>query len=45
VGLVAEDGEWTREFHFAGDREQNKAASADAALQMLLDYLTGKLEN
>ena len=45
VGLVAKDGEWTREFHFDGDREQNKAASADAALQMLLDYLSGKLEN
>ena len=43
VGLVTNDGEWTREFHFNGDREQNKAASADAALQMLLDYLLGKI--
>jgi len=39
VGLVANDVEWTREFHFDGDRVQNKAASAGAALQMLLDYL------
>jgi PncC family amidohydrolase len=44
VGLVANDGEWTREFHFAGDREGNKTSSADAALQMLLDYLLGKID-
>ncbi len=43
IGLVAADGEWTHEFHFNGDREQNKAASAEAALQILLDYLQGKL--
>ena len=43
VGLAANDGEWTREFHFDGDREENKASSADAALQMLLDYLMGKI--
>jgi PncC family amidohydrolase len=39
VGLAANDGEWAFEFHFDGDREQNKAASADAALQVVLDYL------
>ncbi len=39
VGLVANDVEWTREFHFDGNRVQNKTASAGAALQMLLDYL------
>lgn len=44
IGLVAKDGEWAREFHFIGDREQNKTASADAALQMLLDYLLGKIK-
>jgi PncC family amidohydrolase len=44
VGLVANDGEWSREFHFTGTREQNKASSADAALQILLDYLSGKLK-
>lgn len=43
VGLAASDGEWSREFHFVGDREQNKSSSADAALQVLLDYLQGKL--
>ena len=43
VGLVANDGEWAREFRFNGDREQNKAYSADAALQMLSDYLLGKI--
>ena len=44
VGLAANDGEWSREFHFDGDREKNKVSSADAALQMLLDYLTGNLK-
>jgi PncC family amidohydrolase len=44
VGLVANDGEWAREFHFQGDREQNKAFSADAAFQMILDYLLGKIK-
>jgi PncC family amidohydrolase len=39
VGLAADDGEWAREFHFHGDREQNKASSADAAFQMILEYL------
>ena len=43
IGLVTNDGGWTREFHFKGDREQNKASSADAALQMLLEYLLGKI--
>ncbi|HSG44553.1 MAG TPA: CinA family protein [Anaerolineales bacterium] len=45
VGLVANDGEWSHVFHFDGDRDQNKADSADAALQVLLDYLQGKLNN
>lgn len=44
VGLVTANGAWTREFHFKGDREQNKAASAEEALQMLLDYLQGKMK-
>ncbi|GAB4464781.1 MAG: hypothetical protein Kow0070_26830 [Anaerolineales bacterium] len=43
IALVAADGEWTRKFQFQGDREQNKAASAEAALQMLLDYLSGNI--
>jgi PncC family amidohydrolase len=44
IGLAADDGEWAREFHFNGDREQNKASSSDAALQLLLDYLLGDLK-
>ncbi len=44
IGLAAGDGEWARLFHFSGDRPQNKAAAAEAALQFLLDYLKGKLE-
>lgn len=43
VALVANDGEWSQVFHFDGDRDQNKADSADAALQVLMDYLQGKL--
>jgi PncC family amidohydrolase len=42
IGLAAADGEWTRRFQFDGDRLQNKASSAEAALQLLLDYLEGK---
>lgn len=43
IGLVAGDGEWTRQCRFSGDREKNKASAAKAALQMLLDYLVGKI--
>ena len=43
LALAASDGEWAREFHFSGNREQVKAASADAALQFVLDYLDGNL--
>jgi PncC family amidohydrolase len=43
IGLVAPDGEWTRHFIWDGDRMQNKQYSCDAALQLLLDYLEGKL--
>lgn len=39
IGLVAEDSERAEVFHFTGDREENKAAAVDAALQLLLDYL------
>jgi PncC family amidohydrolase len=44
VGLVAQDGEWAKVFHFSGNREENKSASATAVLEMLLDYLEGRLE-
>ncbi len=43
IGLAAGDGEWAKQFLFSGDRLQNKAAAADAALQFLLDYLEGGL--
>jgi PncC family amidohydrolase len=43
IGLVTDEGEWAQVFHFSGDRTQNKASAADAALQFLLDYLEGKL--
>ena len=41
IGLSSGEGEWARLFCFEGDRLQNKASSADAALQLLLDYLHG----
>jgi PncC family amidohydrolase len=44
VGLAAPDGKWARIFCFKGDREQNKSASSEAALVMLLEYLQGKRE-
>ena len=43
IGLVSSTGEWTKEFHFSGNREQNKSSAADAALQMLLGYLQNRL--
>ena len=44
IGLSSGDGEWAKEFHFSGNRQQNKASAADAALHMLLDYLQGMLK-
>ncbi|MCL4261119.1 MAG: nicotinamide-nucleotide amidohydrolase family protein [Anaerolineales bacterium] len=41
LGLVAPNGEWARMFQFSGSRVQVKAASADAALQFVSDYLQG----
>ena len=41
IGLSAQEGEWARVYRFDGDRLQNKSSSADAALQLLLDYLNG----
>ena len=42
IGLAAADGEWARLFRFPGDREQNKALSAEAALELVYDYLRGE---
>lgn len=44
VGLAGADGCWARLFHFPGNRLEVKAAGAQAALQMLLEYLEGKRE-
>lgn len=44
IGLVAGDGEWAKLFRFSGDRVQIKDAAAEAALQLLLDYLEGRIE-
>jgi PncC family amidohydrolase len=42
IGLSAPEGEWARLFCFNGDRAQNKAYAAEAALQMLFAYLNGE---
>ena len=39
VGLSTPDGEWARQFCWDGDRISNKASSAQAVLEILLDYL------
>jgi PncC family amidohydrolase len=43
ICLTTADREWTRQFRFDGDRLQNKASAAEVALQLLLDYLEGRL--
>lgn len=45
VGLSAVEGDWARRFTWPGDREQNKESSAEACLQMVLDYLQGKVDD
>lgn len=42
VGLAAPKGEWARRFVWSGDRLENKEFSAEAALQLVLDYLLGR---
>ncbi len=42
IGLAAAEGAWARHFCWDGDRIQNKMHSAEAVLQMLLDYLQGE---
>ena len=42
VGLSTPEGSWARLFVFSGDRSENKAASAQEALQLLFDYLQGE---
>ncbi len=45
IGLSANDGDWARKFTWQGDREGNKASSAESALQFVLDYLNGVPSN
>src|SRR3990172_233273 len=39
IGLSTPDGDWARHFCWGGNRIENKASSAQAVLQFLLDYL------
>lgn len=41
IGLVAPDGEWAYLRQFDGDRLQNKSSAAQAALEILVNYLEG----
>jgi len=43
VGLSAVEGEWVERHVWRGDRLANKAASAEAALDLLFRYLEGQL--
>lgn len=43
IGLTTPTGEWATAFHFVGERAENKAAFAEAALNLLLEYLHGRL--
>lgn len=43
VGLSAGNGAWAWKFLWHGDRIQNKEDSAQAALQLVVDYLEGHL--
>ena len=43
MGLSAADGIWTHLYHFDGDRLAVKQQAAEAALQLGIDYLDGKL--
>ena len=43
VGLSAADGDWAWRFLWQGDRIQIKMDSAQAALQLVVDYLSDRL--
>jgi nicotinamide-nucleotide amidase len=43
IGLSAADGTWVRRYVWNGDRAHNRAATADAAFRLLLDYLDSNL--
>ncbi len=44
LGLSTKDGTWARNFTWQGNRLENKRLSADAALQLILDYLEGNIK-
>jgi nicotinamide-nucleotide amidase len=43
VGLSAREGCWVRRFVWPGSRAENRHAAAEAAFQLVLDYLDGDL--
>lgn len=43
IGMSAAEGDWAWKFLWKGERVQNKISSAEAALQLLMDYLAGNL--
>ncbi len=43
IGLSAAEGEWAWQFVWGYDRTGNKAASADQAIRLVIDYLQGTL--
>ena len=43
IGLSTPGGDWAWRCQFNGNRMENKEASAEQALQKLVDYLQGKL--
>ena len=43
IGLGTPDGAWVRRFVWEYDRAGNRRAAADAALQLALDYVEGRL--
>jgi PncC family amidohydrolase len=43
IGLSTTEGDWARKFVWEGDRAKNKDLSADAALQLVIDYLDSNL--
>jgi len=44
LGLAAEDEAFSQKYIFPGDREENKRAAAEAALNMLKRYLLAQLK-
>lgn len=45
IGISTPTGEWAWSSIWPGDREQNKADSAEKALSIIRDYLLGKIEH